>query len=60
MVAGNVVEKIYPTFTVVEGANLSKILNNISKRKVDDKKFYSLIKDHKSSWKMFFQSNLSF
>lgn len=47
MVAGNVVEKIYPTFTVVEGANLSKILNNISKRKVDDKKFYSLIKDHK-------------
>ncbi len=47
MVAGNVVEKIYPTFTVVEGANLSRILNNISKRKVDDKKFYSLIKDHK-------------
>lgn len=47
MVAGNVVEKIYPTFTVVEGTNLSKILNNISKRKVDDKKFYSLIKDHK-------------
>lgn len=47
MVVGNVVEKIYPTFTVVEGANLSKILNNISKRKVDDKKFYSLIKDHK-------------
>lgn len=47
MVAGNVVEKIYPTFTVVEGANLSKILSNISKRKVEDKKFYSLIKDHK-------------
>lgn len=60
MVAGNVVEKIYPTFTVVEGANLSKILNNISKRKVDDKKFYSLIKDHKKFMEDVFQSILSF
>ncbi len=57
MVAGNVVEKIYPTFTVVEGANLSRILNNISKRKVDDKKFYSLIKDHKKFMKDVFSEH---
>lgn len=45
MVAGNVVEKIYPTFTIVEGTTLAKILRNIKKRKVKDSKFKSLIGD---------------
>ncbi|MGN1280788.1 MAG: endolytic transglycosylase MltG [Succinivibrio sp.] len=45
MVAGNVVEKIYPTFTIVEGTTLAKILRKIKKRKVTDKKFKSLIGD---------------
>lgn len=49
MVAGNVVEKIYPTFSVVEGTNYAKIMRKISKYKgkIQDKKFHSLTKDKK-------------
>ncbi len=48
MVAGNVVEKIYPTFAIVEGTNLSKILNAAKKRKIVDNKFNRFIKDEKT------------
>ena len=43
MVQGNVVIKKYPSFTIAEGTNLTRILNSISKRTLKDDKFASLI-----------------
>lgn len=45
MVDGNVIVKTYPTFTIVEGTNLSKILQKAErlKNKLSDDKFFSSI-----------------
>ena len=48
MIQGNVVEKIYPTFAIVEGSNFAKILSKIKQRKYQDGKFYSLVNNEKS------------
>lgn len=45
MVQGNVVQKIYPTFPIIEGTNYAKIMRSISKRKTEDKTFFKLIKE---------------
>lgn len=59
MVAGNVVEKIYPTFSVVEGTNYAKISRKISKYKgkIKDEKFHSLAKDKKKFLKEVFKND---
>ncbi len=49
MSEGNVVVKTYPTFTIVEGTNLAKILRKAGnlRNKLSDDKFFSEISDEK-------------
>jgi len=44
MVTGNVVEKIYPTFAIVEGTNLQRIIEKAKLRKHSDKSFFKNVK----------------
>ncbi|MGN0914751.1 MAG: endolytic transglycosylase MltG [Succinivibrio sp.] len=58
MVQGNIVEKIYPTFPVVEGTNYAKIMRQIKRRSTKDERFYKLMEDKKQFMREIFSDDL--
>ena len=48
MVAGNVVQKEYPVFAIIEGTNIAKIINKIKARNVYDRTYADLAKNPKA------------
>lgn len=48
MVAGNVVQKEYPVFAIIEGTNIAKIINKIKARNVHDRTYADLAKNPKA------------